>query len=306
MMRAVFCGHDFFVGCLEAMLEEGLEVVRVFSARPRGSRRSCAAVQRLAGRTRIKVEFGPLTLAHLDALAEAGVRLIVVAAYPHRVPVQGSPVPFAVNVHPSLLPEGRGAWPLPAVILERRDETGVTIHKLAAKLDAGDVLAQERIAVDDRETLESLTCKVQIAAKTLVRRTLRDVERCWAHALPQGQGAYNGAPGWEERTIRWDRNVAAIDRLTRAFGKAGTLGRWNGRTWLVENVSVWQTDHGHPPGAAVHRTEREVVVAAADGFVCIRFFRSRLRQRLDLLPRLAASYLRSARALGTDLHRRRP
>jgi methionyl-tRNA formyltransferase len=62
-----------------------------------------------------------------------------------------------INVHPSLLPKYRGAAPIPAAILGREGETGVTIQRLALQMDAGDILAQERFPLNGRETTLSLS-----------------------------------------------------------------------------------------------------------------------------------------------------
>ena len=64
-----------------------------------------------------------------------------------------------INIHPALLPIGRGAWPMAVTILKGLRESGVTIHKMTAELDAGDILLQEKIEVGPRETLQSLTEK---------------------------------------------------------------------------------------------------------------------------------------------------
>ncbi|MDR2078444.1 MAG: methionyl-tRNA formyltransferase, partial [Treponema sp.] len=66
-----------------------------------------------------------------------------------------------LNVHPSLLPKYRGATPIPAVILGREKETGVTVQRLAPEMDAGDILAQKRFPLNGRETTLLLS---QIAA----------------------------------------------------------------------------------------------------------------------------------------------
>jgi len=61
-----------------------------------------------------------------------------------------------INVHPSLLPKYRGPTPIQAAILGMEAETGVTIQRLAAEMDSGDILAQEKMLLGGRETAQGL------------------------------------------------------------------------------------------------------------------------------------------------------
>jgi phosphoribosylglycinamide formyltransferase-1 len=89
-------------------------------------------------------------------LEEHGVDLVVLAGYMHLL----TP-PFlrrfpgrVVNVHPSLLPAFPGAHALDDALAAGVDETGVTVHFVDEGLDTGPVIAQERVDVDPRATLE--------------------------------------------------------------------------------------------------------------------------------------------------------
>lgn len=59
-----------------------------------------------------------------------------------------------INLHPSLLPQYRGSTPIEQAILDGQKETGVTIMKLASKMDAGPILAQEKVAIDGKSKQE--------------------------------------------------------------------------------------------------------------------------------------------------------
>ena len=54
-----------------------------------------------------------------------------------------------LNIHPSLLPKFRGPSPYVSAILADERETGVTLMQMVQKMDAGPILAQARIAVDE-------------------------------------------------------------------------------------------------------------------------------------------------------------
>jgi len=78
-----------------------------------------------------------------------------------------------VNVHPSLLPRWRGASPIQHAILDEDEETGVTIQQMVEELDAGPILAQERIKMNPRETAQSLHDRLSEISAALLLETLK-------------------------------------------------------------------------------------------------------------------------------------
>jgi phosphoribosylglycinamide formyltransferase-1 len=116
------------------------------------------------------------------ALTDAGVTLAVLAGYDQQL----RPTYFAtyagrtVNIHPSLLPAHGGTGMLGmavhASVLAAGDrETGVTIHEVTEELDAGAVVAQERLAVQPGESAEALAARVLEVEHRLLVSTLRDL-----------------------------------------------------------------------------------------------------------------------------------
>ena len=74
-----------------------------------------------------------------------------------------------INIHPSLLPKHRGPTPIESVILSGEKETGVSLMQLAAKMDAGDVYAQETVLLRGDETKQQLADQLlNMGAKMLV------------------------------------------------------------------------------------------------------------------------------------------
>ena len=127
------------------------------------------------------------------ALAEAGCDLALLAGYDQllRSSYFGSFAGATVNIHPSLLPRhgGKGMTGLDvhrAVLLAGDAETGVTIHLVTPDLDAGPVIAQERIRVRAGEGAEELAQRVLKVEHRLLVSTLA---RLAAEGLPQGASA---------------------------------------------------------------------------------------------------------------------
>jgi methionyl-tRNA formyltransferase len=124
-----------------------------------------------------------------------------------------------INVHPSLLPRHRGATPIPAAILSRDRETGVSVQRLAPEMDAGDILAQERIPLKGRETALSLgSIAAEIGARLLVS-VIRDIELDRAAGTRQNddEATYCSVIGKDDGLIDWFEGAQAIDAKIRAY-----------------------------------------------------------------------------------------
>jgi methionyl-tRNA formyltransferase len=113
--------------------------------RGRGLRVGAPPAKRTAERLGIPVLQPP----RLDVSVELPAATIVVAAYGLLIPDELLERGLWLNVHPSLLPRWRGAAPVERAIMAGDEETGVTIHRTVAELDAGPVCAQRAFAVGE-------------------------------------------------------------------------------------------------------------------------------------------------------------
>lgn len=102
--------------------------------------------------------------------------LIVTCAYGQMVPeaVLNAPKHGCINVHASLLPKYRGGSPIHTAIIQGELESGVTIMQMVKKMDAGDMLAVRKVAIDEADTTEMLHDKLQVAGADLLKECLLD------------------------------------------------------------------------------------------------------------------------------------
>ena len=99
-----------------------------------------------------------LDAAFVDSIASLHPVLIACVSYGKMLPdrllsIEGA---TALNVHPSLLPEYRGASPIQAALREGRTITGVTVIWMSSKMDAGDIAVQREIAIGPDEDYGAL------------------------------------------------------------------------------------------------------------------------------------------------------
>lgn len=271
-MKFAFAGIDFLGGVLTALVEAGWRPVKLFTRPCDGLYDFNDAVVAQARRHRIPMQLSRIRRDDLDALAQAhGDVALVVAGYPWLITGWRGVVRYALNLHPSPLPTGRGPYPLFRAILEGYETWGVTAHVLAEEgFDTGDILAQSLFPIGPEETHETLLARCQMAAAGLAReRIAGDIAGLWRRAEPQGDGSYWPRATEAERTLDFRGDVADVVRRVRAFGAIETIARFGDVRAYVAAASGWREAHAHVPGAIVHRHRREVVVAARDGYVQI-------------------------------------
>lgn len=147
-----------------------------------------------------------------------------------------------VGAHPTLLPEGRGRAAIPWAIIKGLSKTGVTFFKMDMGVDTGDILAQEEIIIDERESATTLYKKVDEAHVSLFLHTLPKLIS--GNFTLQQQDEFK-ATYWEGRTpadgeIKAGMSADEVDRLIRA-----TTHPYPGAFYINEDgekVVVWSAD----------------------------------------------------------------
>jgi methionyl-tRNA formyltransferase len=271
-MKIAYCGYDFFYGNLEMLFDMGYEIVKIFSFETDDKYNFNYKVKEIAGRFSIPVQLQRISREDIIELQSNGCELLISSGYPFKIPVLDSLPLRGINIHPTLLPNGRGPWPLPYVILNDLDRSGVTIHKLSNELDEGDILIQESFSLSENENLETLSCKCQITAIPLLKKCISDFDSFWNNAQPQGSGTYWSMPDETTMALDWNKSVFEITKTARAFGKFDSCAILDDLHLVVQDLSGWVQEHTFKCGEVVHRTNKEILVAVKDGFVCLRYF----------------------------------
>ncbi len=226
-MRIVFFGSPAAaLPSLTALLDAGHEIALVVTQpdKPagRGRKLTPSAVKSLALERGLPV-LEPVRI-RTDAVAGERIRAAaadvhVVVAYGQIIPhdVHFSPRYHSVNVHFSLLPRYRGAAPVQWTVLNGDAETGVTLIELNDRMDEGDILAQERVPVESRETSAALEVRLAVIGARLLLATLDRLD-----VLPrinQEEARATLAPKIrkEDGRIVWTDPAPSIDRKVLAL-----------------------------------------------------------------------------------------
>ncbi|HEX3723647.1 MAG TPA: methionyl-tRNA formyltransferase [Nitrolancea sp.] len=214
----------------------------------------------------------PETLRTIDArerLAECDADLFVVVAYGElfKRSILQLPRHGCLNVHPSLLPRYRGSAPIQAAILNGDRETGVSIIQMVRRLDAGPIVAQQRISLDGSETGGSLG----EALAELSARMIPDVAVAWStntiEALPQNEdeASYTRELRKSDGLIDWTEPSSAIERKVRAYSPwPSAWTRLNGRRVVIVASEAIDGSDDAQPGSVTH-SKNGVIVACGAG-----------------------------------------
>lgn len=204
-MKIVFMGTpDFSVPCLNALIENGHEVVLVVTQadkpKGRGHKLTPPPVKECAVKHGIPV-YQPASMKSdevFEVLKEANADIFIVVAYGKILPgrILNLPPYGCVNVHASLLPKYRGAAPIQWSIINGETKTGVTTMQMDEGLDTGDMLMKIEVPIAPDETGETLHDKLSLAGKDVLIKTLtalqagtlqpqkqNDAESCYASMI---------------------------------------------------------------------------------------------------------------------------
>jgi methionyl-tRNA formyltransferase len=156
-------------------------------------------------------------------LEQTQPELIIVAAYGQFVPKSMLEYPQfgCLNIHASLLPQLRGAVPIPMAILQGLEKTGVTIQLMAEGMDAGDILAQREFGLTEVETTATLTTTLSELGANLLLDTLPQWVSGEIKPTPQDESAvtfcYQRDIGKDQAQIKFETPIALATRMVRAF-----------------------------------------------------------------------------------------
>jgi UDP-4-amino-4-deoxy-L-arabinose formyltransferase/UDP-glucuronic acid dehydrogenase (UDP-4-keto-hexauronic acid decarboxylating) len=175
----------------------------------------------------------------------------------------------AINLHGSLLPKLRGRAPLNWALVLGESVTGVSLHHMTGRADAGDIVDQEPVPIGPVDTAYTLSLKLLSAGDLLLERTLPRLKAGTATRTPQDLtlGSYVGARTPEDGRLDWTRSTAALFNLVRAVTHPypGAFTEFEGRRLFVWWALPREAKYDAAPGTVVEVNRDAVVVATVDG-----------------------------------------
>lgn len=276
MTRVVFMGTpDFSVPILKQLITDGYNVVGVVTQpdRPKGRKKEITPPP-------VKVEamehsipvIQPNKIRNPEELQEVlnlKPDLVVTAAFGQILPKEllEAPKYGCINVHASLLPELRGGAPIHYAILEGKKKTGITIMYMAEKLDAGDILTQAEVVIEEDDHVGTLHNKLSEVGAKLLSETIPLLLDGKIKPIKQNdeEATFAANIKREQEKIDWKRSGEEIYNQIRG------LHPWPVAYSYMKGqvVKIWwgekvQGNGGNLPGQIIRLEEDGIIVATGN------------------------------------------
>lgn len=228
----------------------------------------------LAHLNEIPVHYGQIKETEMtEWIDRDGCELFFVAEYSHKLPIPCHPAFRGINLHSSLLPEGRSYYPIECTMERGLNHGGITAHKLISMLDKGEILAQRRFSITScDDSIDAYLYSGQ-AAKEMTEEILTDFDNCWRHGIPQKETLpYWKRPDSVDLMLGHDMTVDAARLLYRKFNKM-TMVEIDGQDYYVDGLLTGNATIGKGDEDIIFVRDNRVLYGVSDGHL-----------RLDIQP----------------------
>lgn len=195
--------------------------------------------------------------------------LMITAAYGQFLPTKllAAAKIAAINVHGSLLPKYRGGAPIQYSIINGDKETGVSIMYMVKKMDAGDVISQRSIPIEDTDDSGTMFKKLSLLGRDLLLETLPKLISGDVNPVAQDPDNVVFSPNItsEQEQIDFRLPARLIDAKVRGLRPA-PLGNMviDGLRTKIYDVTPLEEKTDLEPGKVVRVTKHQLVIAAGD------------------------------------------
>ena len=281
-MKMIFMGTpDFARESLEALYEAGYEIGSVVTPpdRPKGRGMKFVAcpVKEFALEKNLPL-FQPEKLSQIkEEIRQQNPDMIVVVSYGKFLPKSILTIPKygCINVHPSLLPKYRGSAPIQWAIIHGDQVTGTTIMKMNEKMDAGDILLQEKVEIDPDETTGELWNRLSTISSKLLLKAIQKIETNEATFTKQPE-EFTLAPmiSKEMAKINWMTQTSLelknlIRGLNPFLGAYCNLGPKKIKLWKIEIVQENIKMEKEPGTVLVADAKKGLHIQTVDGIISV-------------------------------------
>lgn len=274
----VFMGTpEFAVPILQSLIDNPEYDVQAVLTQPDhhiGRKRTLhqSPVKELAGQYNIEV-LQPAKLSkspEMEKIINLQPDLMITAAYGQFLPTKllAAAKIAAINVHGSLLPKYRGGAPIQYSIINGDKETGISIMYMVKKMDAGDIISQRSIPIEDTDDSGTMFKKLSLLGRDLLLETLPKLINGDVKPVAQDPDKVVFSPNItsEQEQIDFRLPARLIDAKVRGLRPA-PLGNMviDGLRTKIYDVTPLEEKTDLEPGKAVRVTKHQLVIAAGDG-----------------------------------------
>ncbi|BBK61926.1 methionyl-tRNA formyltransferase [Amedibacterium intestinale] len=278
-MKILFMGTpDIAVSMLKQILADGYDVIGVVTQPDKKAGRKqelkMSEVKQCALQHNIPV-YQPVRIKDdYKDLMMLGADLIVTCAYGQFIPSEllEAPTYGSINVHASLLPKLRGGAPIHKAIIYGEKETGMSIMRMVKAMDAGAVMAQCKVRIEETDTAGSLYDKLAEAGAKLLSESIVKIKEGKAVFVEQQEekATFAYTISKEEEFISFDRDISKVyDHIRGLIPFPVGHGIINNKKVKFHKVRKVEKAIYSKPGEVLGLLDGGFAIAAVNGYVLI-------------------------------------
>lgn len=277
MKTVVFAYHDFGCAGIRALRAAGFDIAAVFTHQDNPNENVFfESVARLCASLDIPT-FVPNSVNHplwLKHIADIKPEFIFSFYYRELLPasILNLASKGAFNLHGSMLPRYRGRSPLNWSILRGETEIGVTLHYMVERADAGDIVGQIKVSIENDDYAPDVHAKQVKASEALMADVFPRIANGTAARIKQNiaDGEYVGRRRPADGAIDWSKSAAEVRNLVRAVTQPfpGAFSYTGNRKIIVWRADVDSSAHSQKPGTVL--AVSPLTIACGEGALIVR------------------------------------
>lgn len=269
---------DMALVCLNKLAENGINIVGVVPpSKSESTYKLMVDMAKMYNLNVIDYENNLDDKDFLKKIRDLKIDLGVVASYNKKFPKELLRLAKDgfINLHPSKLPNYRGANPYSHVIINGEEESAITLHFMDEEFDTGDIISQFKFSIDLNETMGTLFFRTNKMCASMLFEALDYYENHEFPRKPQPDGEnYKKAESlsFEKKNvfIDWNKSAVEIERFIRALNPfIGAFTTYNNFIIRINSAKVINKFHNLKPGT-ISNTNRYLRIACGKGLLEIK------------------------------------
>ena len=207
-------------------------------------------------------QFVKVSVDGIDYLKNEKPDIIVTAAFGQILSRELLSIPKigVLNVHGSILPKYRGASPIQSAIINGDKETGITIMRTVYELDAGDILLQKKLKIEDLDTSSTMFEKLAVLGGECIVEAVDKIQSGNYAFVPQNnnEATYTKIIKKEDAKIDFNKTAKQVCDFIRG------MYNWPVAYFEIENekIKVYESDKRHTAGTILSSDNKKGLVVA--------------------------------------------
>ena len=246
----------FAVPILKSLYQNGYNISCVYTQPPQKSKRgqkiNKSPIQGISETLNLEYRTPPVlnNEEEYNFLNSLNADLAIVVAYGQIIPKKFLSLTKTgfINIHASLLPKWRGAAPIQRSIMNLDQETGISIMRIAEKLDTGPVCNNYKIQLNENLNALEISEKLSNLAAEKILDNVDDILEDKANFVEQDHlnATYASKIQKTEGQINWDENAEKIiGKINGLYPSPGAFFNFNGERYKILKAQIGRAQ-GNP------------------------------------------------------------